>query len=157
MLVRRHGYRRARSVGLTVAALVALPIASCGGESDGKGIRTVVRELQTALAAGDLETACGLMTEDAHEHIGAAGHDPPKTCERDLVLIYKGLKKGGGLDRYADRKIVRVERDGDRAQATLDVGQGGQVVVPLANGDGGWKVDALYGDLPAGQQEDNFK
>lgn len=151
-------WRRTGTIVLVVQLATAVVLSSCGGErqSDRQAIRSTVTSLQGALAEGDLAAACSELTEDAQRHVGDAGHDPPTTCERDLLLIYRSLEKGEGLREPARRKIASIAIDGDRAQVTVTANGGPAFAVPVAHEDGDWKVDALYGDIPGGSQDDNF-
>ncbi len=150
---------------LVVAAIasVGLALGGCGGddrspEADRQEIRDVVREVQADFAAGDLAAVCESLTKDAQRHIGDAEHDPPTTCDRDIRLFAGGVSKGSGAVRPGSRSIERIAVDGDRATATVSLGgRDAASDVPLAREDGEWKVDGLYGGMPAGRQRDNYR
>jgi ketosteroid isomerase-like protein len=139
-----------------VALAASLLAGACGSDpaNDRKEIRGTIEALQKAFARGDLAAACDAMTPDAHVHVGEAAHDAPKTCEKDIRMIYRGIRKAGLPDSAP--RVTAVAVDGDRATARVVLGGGTSLAVPVAREDGEWKVDALYGDIPGGHQPDYF-
>ena len=103
--------------------------------------------------AGEIEA----LTDAAIGHLGSLGHGASRGCVRDLAAFSKAVDYSGG-GREATRPRVRsVSVDGDRAMATVAVVDGPSGEVPLAKEDGEWKVDALYGGIPAAEQRDKFQ
>jgi hypothetical protein len=154
----------ARAVaGLAVALAVAL-LGACG-ESDEEQIRAAVEGVQQAFVDGDLAEVCERLTEEGRRHIGGIGHDlgpdgePPEVtpCPRDLRVLAGGIQDSSRRWREnAARRIYGVRIDGDRATAEVEFERGVGGSLPLAREDGEWKIDGLYGGMPAEQQEDNY-
>lgn len=144
----------ARSVAF--AALIALALLpACGGD-DEQEIRSAIRDLQQAFARQDGPAICGALTEAGREHIGTLGHDPREPCGENIWMLLDPDAKADARETGRERGPRRIEVDGDRATVVVRLGPGSVGRVPLAKEDGEWKVDALYGDIPAGEQEDNF-
>jgi len=156
--------RVARAVGrktivaaIAVAAITALA-TGCGGDggSDEDQIRTAVEDVQQAFADNDLEAACDRMTKAAQQHVGSIGHDPPAGCVKDLQAFAGFLKKGRTGAPNAHPAVTAVDIQGDRATARLRLGDAPPSEIPLRKDDGQWKLNALWGDLPAERQEDKY-
>jgi hypothetical protein len=147
---------------VAVAVALALPgfgYAACGGDSgdgdDEDRIADVVSRFQTSFANGDLHDVCAIVTPAAYHHAGDSGHDDRESCQREMRKIVQWMRRGGS-GPVAGRELVGVDVEGDSAVATIGVGAGERVRLPLARVDGDWKVDAVYGDIPAGRQEDKL-
>lgn len=136
---------------LALLCIVALgaPLG-CAGGNDEAAIRAAVESTQRAFDRGDAGAVCRSLTRAARRHVTLAAHDPPTTCPRDLRLIQQGIRRasGGGIQTTA-RRVTDVRVDGDRATATVQFGEHASGAVPLAREAGQWKVDALYGGMPA--------
>ncbi|HEX2161333.1 MAG TPA: hypothetical protein VHF88_05870 [Thermoleophilaceae bacterium] len=156
----RRSYRLTLLLVVTCAGAGVL--ASCGGGSgaDEDEIRTTVRELQRAFVADQPGRVCGLLSRAARKHIRAMGHDlnpeasPP--CDLDLYMFTEGIRKSPTWRERSRRPIDDIEIDGDRATAAVAFEDGRTAGLPFVREDGRWRVDALFGAIPAGQQEDNY-
>jgi hypothetical protein len=138
-------------------------LAACGGEgagSDVEEIRTTVRELQRAFVADDSDRVCQLLSADARKHIRSMGHDvnpaasPP--CYLDLYMFSEGVRKSPTWRSRATRSIERIRVEDDRATAAIRFEDGRTAMLPLAREDGRWRIDALFGGIPAGRQKDHY-
>jgi hypothetical protein len=154
-----------QGAGLAALLVLAVSIAGCGGGGGGtedeRAVEAALKRTQQAFADGDLKSVCASLTAAGRAQIGQLGHDilgdvPPQPCEPDLKLIAAGIEKGSGSEAATARRVTDIEIDGDSATATVDFGGGASGAVPLADELGRWKVDALYGGLPAAQREDAF-
>lgn len=133
-------------------------VSSCGGGSDPSPVAAAVLEVQDAFADKEMKRACAKVTTSVGRHVGRAGHDPPKGCSRDLAGLAEMFAQG---ERMAEPKS-RPSREppevddfiisGRRATATLTGANGSVARVPLARRSGEWKLDALYGGVPARRQ-----
>lgn len=166
-----RGGRRPRRVGRQVVAVVLAVAAVTGatacGESDeeqAREIRAAVERVQRAFATGDLRGVCDGLTEAGRRHIGAMGHDyganereaKPSPCLPDLRMLYDGIRKSKDWRAQTSRRIGDIRIDGDRATATVAYGGGASGDLPLEKEDGEWKVNGLYGGIPAERQEDHY-
>lgn len=138
------------------AALAAALLLGVGCGEDERSPRETVEQLQAAFASGDFERACRLMTPAAARHVGRAAHREPSTCSADLEALAVGFRAKRDARDAPLPKVGRVEVDGDHAVAELGLGASARSEVPLVRHEGVWKVDALYGDIPAGRQTDRF-
>lgn len=143
------------AIGLALAAFALTP-AACGEGSDEEQIRAAVDELQTAFAERDLEGACATMTAAAQEHIRGLGHDKRPSCAAGLRLVYPSWRKGAKVRRGHVAAIASVTVRGSRATVTMLVASQARARVPFAREDGEWRIDALYGGIPAVRQEDKL-
>lgn len=140
------------------AVLALACLSSCGGGSDPSPVAAAVLEVQDAFADKEMKRACAQVTASVGRHVGRAGHDPPKGCSRDLAGLAEMFAQG---ERMAERKS-RPSREppevddftvsGQRATAMLTVDGGSVAGVPLVRQSGEWKLDALYGGVPARRQ-----
>lgn len=152
--------------GLAAAAaaaiLVAWPGAACGGggSAEREQIETAVRDLQRAFASEDSERVCALLSRDARKHVESMGHDPPGQpsgpCDFDVYMFYEGVQKARDWKKRTARGIRDVDVNGARATATIEFEDGQTASLPLVRERGAWRIDALYGGIPAGQQKDNY-
>jgi hypothetical protein len=151
---------RDRLGGLIAACLAgaAMALSACGGASDDEQIKSAAANLQAAFADGDLKRVCDLMTANAQRHVKGLGHKSPEpvTCAGQLRMIAGGLRKQRRRVGGRDPRIAAVAVDGSRAVATIQPAGGPATDVPFAREGDEWKVDALYGGMPAGRQEDRF-
>ena len=157
--------RAGRSVrlGALLAALCLLAggVASCGGDGDGASgdeqeIETAVRDLQRAFAAENAERVCALLSTAARKHVEGMGHGTEGPCYFDLFMFVEGVQKTPGWRDETTREIGDVVVDGKRATATVEFEDGQTANLPLVHERGRWRVDALWGGIPAGQQEDRY-
>ncbi len=148
------GSRRSLVAG---AIAVAIMLAGCGSEpSDEDQVRAVVADVRRAFEANDVAALCDITTKDAQRHVGYAGHQPPEGCARDMRQFVAMVRKSTGGEGPAEPTVERVTIRGDRATAVVDAGEGALARLPLVREGGTWKLDALYGGMPAGRQEDKF-
>lgn len=163
--MKRHvGGGRAVGLGaLATAALVVGGLGACGGQADEESrVRDAVERLQQAFRDDDLADACAQLTSGAQRHLGQAGHGAPTSCEEDLgafadmTATARQDADEGHRPSTAVPKLGEVVVDGDRATVMLAVGDAASRVPMVKDGDT-WKVDALYGDMPGGAQEDKFR
>lgn len=146
-----------RAFALAALVVTMVTVTACGGGDDEAEIRTAIRDLQTSFAARDFVGVCDSMTEAARRHIGSLGHEPIDPCERNMRMVARMAEKGAAGAPVPRRRIGRIEVDGDQATATVRFEDGATGHVPLSKEDGEWKVNALFGDIPAQSQEDNFR
>lgn len=162
-MLRGSGGRRARRMTLVGGACIAACLlASCGG-SEGKSadqkkqIEVAVRDLQRAFAAEDAERFCALLSRAARKHVESMGHGktgPP--CYFDVYMFIEGVWKSPRWRQQIMREVSDVVVDGDRAKATVEFGDGQTASLPLVHERGRWRVDALYGGMPAARHEDHY-
>lgn len=149
--------RRGSSTLAVVTALAAMAagVAGCGS-SDEDQVRGVFADLQDAFVARDYDELCAVTTADAQNHIGQIGHEPPSgNCKLEMRRLV-GMARANPVEP-AMPQIVRLSVDGDRATAIIATKTGSQTRVPFAKEDGDWKVDALYGGVPASEQADKYR
>jgi hypothetical protein len=158
--VRRVAGRAA--LALCLLALGSPIVAACGDDaSDEQQIADAVRGLQRSFASDDLHAACEHLTRAAQRHVGQAGHGRPGRCFEDVgaladMMAESRREAAAAIGPRRVPKVTRIDVAGDHATARLTLGPRAVADVPLAHEDGRWKVDALYSDLPAAQQEDKF-
>jgi hypothetical protein len=144
--------RLSLAAGLSSAALVA----GCGGGSDSEQISELMGDVQQAFRKGDAATVCNSLSTAAQAHVGSAAHGDRDPCRADLGVFIDMIREAPEKDEHRQQpRIQRVEVEGDRATAVADYGRSA-VRVPLVREAGEWKVDALYGDIPAARQEDKY-
>jgi hypothetical protein len=161
--VRRIG-RSARLGALLLGLCFAAGApAACGGGagSDAEDeIETAVRDVQRAFAAGNTDRVCALISAAARKHIRAMGHDvnpqASEPCYFDLYMFIEGVEKSPTWRERTAREIGDIEVEGDRATATVRFEDGQTASLPLVHEEGRWRVDALYGGIPAGRQRDSY-
>jgi ketosteroid isomerase-like protein len=139
-------------------------LASCGGggasSADQQQIETAVRDLQQAFAAESTDRVCRLLSADARKHVEGMGHDleghPSGPCYFDLFMFIEGVQKSPTWRERTGREVSDIVVDGDTAKATVEFEDGQTASMPLVREEGRWRVDALYGAIPAGQQKDHY-
>jgi hypothetical protein len=153
---------RGRSLegGLVVAVALAAVTAmsGCGSDpgSDRDQIRAVLADVQEGYDDGDLARVCDGLTAAARRHVISVAHEATGTCARNLRIVQRAIAAKRGQPPAVTRKVVGIRISGDTATATLDFGGGSSGEVPLSREDGKWKVNGLYGGLPAQRQTDKF-
>lgn len=155
---------RPLKLGAAACAVACLLVACGGGDggetADREQIETAVRELQRAFAAEDVDRVCALLSAAAREHVKGMGHDlggtPPAPCYFDLYTFIEGVQKSRTWRERTAREVGDIVVDGDTAKATVRFEDGQTASLPLVREDGKWRVDALYGGMPAGRQEDHY-
>lgn len=143
---------------MVAALLVAMAAdgTACGGESDEDEIRSLVADTQRAFDAGELRTVCDSLTAAAQQHIVSMGHGQEGHCIYDLRLLYQSIKDNRPGGKAVQRQVSRIAIDGDRATATVTYRGTPPTEVPLVKEGDSWKIDALFGGLPAGRQKNTF-
>lgn len=150
--------RSARAAALLVALCLGAPALTACGDSGGdeEEIEAAVVELQQAFAAGNTDRVCGLLSTPARKHVEGMGHGTSGPCYLDLYMFVEGvLKSPTWRDRTA-REVTDISVEGASATATVRFEDGQAAALPLVREEGEWKVDALYGGIPASRQEDNY-
>lgn len=162
MYSRRRIGQAVRVAALLAATLaIAAGAAACGdggggAESDSSEIRAAVRELQRAFAAEDTERVCRLLSTAARKHVEGMGHGTEGPCYFDLYSFIEGVQRSPTWRERTGREVTDIVVDGDRATAKVVFEHGGTMALPLVHERGQWRVDALYGGIPAGRQRDNY-
>jgi len=141
------GRRGLLAAGLAAAAL----IAGCGDDggaaptfsgSDEEQVAATVNAMTAAIAAGDGEIACALMTERGQRRMLAAGRqaasgaEPVDGCEAAVPVV-----EAAGFDP-GDFRITPGDVSVDRAYADAACDLGGSFI--LTRTDAGWRVDSPY-------------
>jgi hypothetical protein len=152
--VLRGSSRLLRSTaGVGIAAVVALGVAACGGADDGdadrpspeeRAVAGDVRALQRAFAEGDLAGVCEQMTRAAQVQAGLIAHGKPEQCVPDLREAFGVLREGGGVKDTSATKVVGARVNGNRAIATVRLGDWTHDV-PLSRQGGRWKLNSFFG------------
>jgi hypothetical protein len=106
-----------------IAAIAALGVvAGCGGGSHGGDPRATVIRYLGALSRGDAGGACATFTPETRDKLAQFGGEQLKlkgdSCAATIGAL---LRSPGGarLRRLGTAKIVRVQRNGDRAQVRI--------------------------------------
>lgn len=144
-----------RAVAATVA--VALTVGGCGSATDEQQIRDLVADVQTAFAEGQVTGVCDMLTRAARTHIESIGHESTRICAREMREFLRGVRAAPGYHPHRPSpEIVEVEVMGDRALATMAVGAGRLLDVPFRRVGDRWRVNGLYGGIPAERQKDEI-
>ena len=133
----------ARKSLILVAVASALAAGGCGG-GDAPGPGAAVRSYYRALLAGDGARACDGLTRDLQRDIAMSrgAQSAGGTCPAVLKLAAGLNPDRAGDDLHALR--VDVERDGDRASASLaNPLTGKRESLRLTRVDGEWKLASL--------------
>ena len=128
-----------RPLAALLCALVAVPLAACGGRDDEKDVRAVLERFATATAAKDFQTICdGVFAEALVEEVRQA-----VPCELALKNSDLGDAKEPKLE------ILDVKVDGKQATAKVRTSAENQETsedtVRLVREKEGWRVQALVG------------
>ncbi len=123
-----------------VSAIWLLTVGCGGGDGGGEaaaGARHALERYYTALAAGDGQSACRLLTGSRRRSLD----EPPGRCPKDV------LREGAGIESPRDAGISRVRVDGDGATARVTTSQGHGAaehsvsrVVRLRRTEDGWRI-----------------
>jgi hypothetical protein len=164
--------RRTCSIVVLVplAAVLVGGLPACGGGDPTveERARAAVEELQEAYRDRHLGDVCARLTRAAQLHVGDAAHDAPTTCGADMQALVRMIEEGrreAGSDRglstarvppRAPPEIDAVAVRGRNATAIVRQAHGAVARVPLTERGGEWRIDALYGGMPAAFQEDKF-
>jgi hypothetical protein len=129
-----------------ICALVcaAVVLGACGGEGDGPGPDTAVRDYYAALLAGDGARACSLLTDGLERDISASRGASAAGGEcRDVLALAIGLNPDREGDDLASLR-VDVSTDGDRASARLaNPLTGKRETLRVERVDGKWRIASL--------------
>lgn len=148
-----------------VAVLLATAclLSACGDSGSDQSaerdqIEAVVRSLQGAVATNDGDRVCQTLSKAARIHVRGMGHDPGTSppCYFDVYMFIDGVRRAPGWRERLRREVTDIAIDGDRATAKVDFGDGQSASLPFAKEEGQWKVDALWGGIPAAQQKDRY-
>jgi hypothetical protein len=141
--------------GLRVAALASLALAltSCADGSDSdvqpkaedrRAVAGAIGAIQRAFDSRDMPAICARMTEEAKVGLGAFGHGATETCPKDLRDAFRVMGRNGGLRHAGEPRLARVAVDGDRATATVALGERRADVALVRRGER-WKLGAFAG------------
>ena len=127
-----------RRLALTSLAVLAVATGSCGGESkDEKDVKKAVNELYDAVARKDAPQFCASLTARQRNALvkAASRGNNRQGCPQVIRYIFTFSKTGAGRDR----KVTKVQVDGDNAKAEVQISRR-KGVVGLAKEKGEWKV-----------------
>ena len=136
---------------LLVAAVVLAAVVGCGEDGSAAGdepeqVLEVLEQARTALAAGDGEAACGLLTEGGRER--AVNFDEHATCEETVRAARQS--DPSSVEDAEKARFAKPVIDGDRASVDLDVEPYVTINVVLVRTPEGWRIDdseaVPYGD-----------
>ena len=137
---------------MAVLLLVAVLAVGCGEEEeaapsgDREQVLDVLEQARTALAAGDGEAACALLTEGGRER--AVNFDDFDTCEETVAAA--GRSDPSSVEDAGKARLAEPVIDGDRASVDLEVEQYVTINVVLVRTADGWRIDdseaVPYGD-----------
>jgi hypothetical protein len=146
-------------VACAVLCTSVLAATGCGDDSgaaspaaDREEIGSLLTAAQRAYEREDFESVCKLLSPGARRQVGAAAGHPPADCRSGLAetsALAARRKSGVAPER---QRVGRIAVHGDRAQALVSHSADVTLNVPLVREDGSWRIDAVYGDLPAGRQ-----
>jgi hypothetical protein len=127
---------------IVVPATLALVIVGCGGaKSDRSQVTSVTHRYLVALADGNGDEACSLLTPEAQRQllksVGATGR---LTCAREITLLHRVITP----EEIAELRRARVSvasLSGNSAGAEL-MNKGRRSVFPLSKTSKGWLLDA---------------
>jgi hypothetical protein len=131
--------RLARIFIACLAALSLAAFAGCG-PFGGDSPEDVIKDFSEAVADGDGEKACDLVTDEYREQ--ELGGDQ---CEEQ---VEQGAEAASDeeLDRLRDIEVSDVEEDGDKATAKVKAEGEDEDEVELEKVDGDWKLSGEGGD-----------
>jgi hypothetical protein len=152
--------RRTLAGAVVVVSLPVLIAAGCGGE-DAAGpsaevlVRRTVVSWYAAIARGDGEKACGLMTEAGRKRDLLAGggsvvepsgrmRAAPDSCEAQVKAAARELQRAGVAAEIGTATVAAVRVLDDQATATAEFAQRRQTLV-LRRVAGRWLVDGARG------------
>lgn len=146
---------RALAGAIVVLSLPVLAAAGCGGK-DASGpsaevlVRRTVASWYAAVARGDGQKACALMTEAGRKRDLAGGgtvlepsgrvRATPATCEAQVEAAGRELRRGGIAAEIGAATVRRVRVLDDQATVTAEFAQRRQILV-LRRAAGRWLVD----------------
>jgi len=125
-------------LAVLLAALVlalAFAVAGCGGGSDASP-EEVTENFYSALADGDADEACGLLSNASAESAAGGG----ESCEEGFKQALDSGAAQAALGVADDIEVGDSEIDGDSATVTVTSGNQ-EDEVPLIKEDGEWKID----------------
>jgi hypothetical protein len=131
---------------ICIVAAGALAFAGCGTarRGDVDEIKRVAVDYNRALADGDGERACALMTREGQANVVRLGRDYRARECRDLAVVISALADKEQLDELRALRLVRVKVDGDRAVGQFEGMRllEGTGVTDLRRVHGKWLIDA---------------
>jgi hypothetical protein len=130
-------------VGLALTA--AIGVVGCGGDDDGGGDPAQVTEdFFNALADGDGETACGLLSDDGLENIP----EDPEGCPDEVANFPE--EQRAQFEDVSDIEQVTGEtedcgtiEESDTEAETVATVNGDVECINLSNVDGEWKINDI--------------
>jgi hypothetical protein len=122
--------------------LPVVVLAACGGGGDDESaVRDATSSFYGALADKDGSKLCELLSESQRKAVAKGGGTTNGSCEQVMGLA---LNFAGSDDlKQADQaKITKVQVDGDRATATVEL-KGKAGTLGLVREDGDWRISSF--------------
>jgi Domain of unknown function (DUF4878) len=131
-----------RLARIFIACLTALSLAAFAGcgPFGGNSPEDAIKDFSEAVADGDGEKACDLVTDDYKEE--EFGGDE---CE-EQVEAFGDEASDEDKDKLRDVEVSDVEEDGDKATAKVKTEGEDEDEVELEKVDGDWKLSGEGGD-----------
>ena len=125
-----------RRLVLVLALLVSLTAGACGSDDDGgtdeEQVRAVYRDYLAAIADGDAEAACGLLTEDSQQRVATEF----ESCEAALASTADFGEKGRASGEV---RLTDLDVSGDEATAQARHPYGNEPLL-FEQADGEWRL-----------------
>jgi hypothetical protein len=130
-----------RVARIFIACLAALSLAAFAGCGPfGSGPEDAVKDFSEAVADGDGEKACDLVTDEyAEQEFGG------DECE-EQVEQFGEQASDEDKDKLRDVEVSDVEEDGDKATAKVKIEGEDEDEVELEKVDGDWKISGEGSD-----------
>lgn len=133
---------------------------SASSKTDRPGSSAPAREAREAVddvydsLGGDTSGLCALMTPRAQRQTVryaevSSGIAKDWNCELAVQQLVARSKRSGGFKSVGRAEVVGINIEGDRATATIRIGDGPAASLPLARHHGEWKLDSS----PAGEAQ----
>ena len=122
-------------------AAAALAIAGCG-KSDEDKVKDTVSSYISALADGDGDKACGLVSNAAGDQIKK--QSKAKDCASAIESFTKSDDGAAVKKAFKEAKVEKVEVKGEKATATIRVEQQ-TAPLPLEKSGDDWKLSSVGG------------
>ena len=122
-------------------AATALALAGCG-QSDEDKVKETVNSYITALADGDGDKACGLVSKAAGDQIKT--QSKAKDCAAAIESFTKSSDGAAVKKAFKSAKVEKVEVKGEKATATIRV-EKQTAPLPLEKSGDEWKLSSVGG------------
>jgi hypothetical protein len=135
-----------------VALVTSVALAGCAESTDttagpdqgeARQVTVTLNHFYNALKQADGRAACALIADDQRDTIAESVTLDPRTagsCARSFASFARKARREGSLLPRTPVRVHRVKVEGDKAKATVSVGDGPVVQVPLGREDGEWRV-----------------